>query len=377
MANVSKLLYAPTSAPNLLKNLHADDALLREARRKIRQCLRAAFKAASLSVFGQEVAPRFFTQGSHAYGTMNAPCWSPPQQKDLDDGCYLPLSFVRGARPSQAAKLFFEFVDRTLKALAQREGWTHRQKPTCVRLEISADAHVDIPLYAIPDRDFALLEARSLHSKTASATPRPDHWDALPHDAVLLAHRDDYWMESDPRKIHDWFVDAVENVHDESLRRDCRFLKAWRDYHQLDLHHCSSILLMVCAWREYERLGVSLDDDREDRRLMQIVDRSPTHLAGPVQNPACDKEEDLNRMTQEERRRVVAAAEKLRAHLRTIVNSCSNQARAVELLRAEFGDRVPDRPDLVIVGVAAATATVMSTPRKAVAAPEVGRSKSG
>lgn len=376
MANVSKLLYEPTPAPNFLKNLNVDDSLLREARIKIRRRLRAAFAATSQSVFGRTVSPRFFTQGSHAYKTMNSPCWLPPQQADLDDGCYLPLSFVRGARPSQAAKLFFEFVDRTLKALAAEEGWTHKEKPTCVRLEIAGDAHVDVPLYAIPDGEFALLEARvSLHARKAAAKVSPDRWESLPHDAVLLAHREEDWIESDPRKIHEWFVDAVENVHGEELRRDSRFLKAWRDYHELDRDHCTSILLMVCAWREYERLGPSLETEREDRRLMQIVDRLPAHLSGAVQNPACDNDEDLNRMSQEERRRVVAAAENLRAHLRTIVNSCSDQARAIELLRAEFGDRVPDRPDLVVVGVTAAT--ILSTPRTAVAAPEVGRSKSG
>lgn len=209
----------------------------------------------------------------------------------------------------------------------------------------------------------------------ADAKVSPDRWDALPHDAVLLAHRDDDWVESDPRKIHEWFVDAIENVHGEGLRRDSRFLKAWRDYHQLDLDHCSSILLMVCVWREYERFGETLDDEREDRRLMQIVERLPIHLNGPVLNPACDKDEDLNRMSPEERRRVVAAAENLRGHLRTIVNACSDPARAIDLLRAEFGDRVPNRPDLVIVGAVAAT--ILSTPRTAVAAPEVGRSKSG
>jgi hypothetical protein len=376
LADVSKLLYAPTAAPHLLRNLDADAASLIDARRKIRQCLRDAFASSSAAVFGRKVSPRFFTQGSHAYKTMNAPAWVPPQQKDLDDGCYLPLSFVRGARPSQAAKLFFTFVDAALKTLARQEGWTHKEKPTCVRLEISSVAHVDIPLYAIPDAEFVTLQSRmATKAMKDEAKVSPDTWESLPSDAVLLAHREEDWMQSDPRKIHEWFIDAVDNVHGESLRRDSRFLKAWRDHHRLDESHLSSILLMVCVWREYERLGESLDDEREDKRLLQVVERLPTHLNGPVQNPACDNDEDINRMSPEERRRVVGAAQNLCGHLRTIINSCSDQARAIELLRAAFGDRVPYRPDLVIVG--GATLTVLSTPRTPVAAPEVGRSKTG
>jgi hypothetical protein len=376
LADVSKLLYTTATAPCLLTNLNADTRLLFEARRTIRHSLRVAFADFSQSEFGQKVTPRFFPQGSGAYKTMNAPAWVPPQQKDLDDGCYLPLSFVRGARPSQAARLFFAFVDSVLKELARKEGWNHIERPTCVRLEIAVDAHVDIPLYAIPDAEFVRLENRALQRATKTETKvSPDRWESLPHDAVLLAHREEDWIESDPRKIHEWFIDAVENVHGEILRRDSRYLKAWRDYHRLDQDHLSSILLMVCLWQEYQRLGEALYDEREDRRLMSVVERLPVLLNGPILNPACDNNEDLNRMTPDQRRRAVGAAENLRAHLRTIVNTCSEQNRAVELLRSEFGHRVPMRPDLVVVGVA--TVTILSTPRTAVAAPEVGRSRSG
>ena len=53
------------------------------------------------------VEPRFFTQGSFSYKTINDPCWVPPQQMDLDDGCYLPLAFVKAAKPAAAAQAFF------------------------------------------------------------------------------------------------------------------------------------------------------------------------------------------------------------------------------------------------------------------------------
>lgn len=163
MANVSKLLHN-TVDEHLLSNLEADQVSLRNARTKIRGRLRDAFETSSVEYFGVRVRPRFFTQGSFAYKTLNHPAFPPGQQKDLDDGCYLPLSFVRGEKPSAAAAYFFAFVETALGELADEEGWTLvKDKPTCVRLVISRDGHVDVPLYAIPDGDFRhLVEARNM-----------------------------------------------------------------------------------------------------------------------------------------------------------------------------------------------------------------------
>lgn len=179
VANVSKLLYTTTDPESFLENLNAEDGDLKAAKAKIRGHLREAFSKTSRDLFGQEVCPRFFTQGSSSYKTLNDPAWPPSQQKDLDDGCYLPLSFVKGEQPSKAAEQFFKFVDAVLGELAKAEGWTLIKKPTCVRLEIALDAHIDIPLYAIPDREFALLEARA--QKAEKAYDRaPKRWEDLP-----------------------------------------------------------------------------------------------------------------------------------------------------------------------------------------------------
>ena len=285
MANVSKLLHTTTDPETFLANLTAEDEDLKAAKRKIRGHLRLAFAVASRAEFDVEVQPRFFTQGSSSYRTLNDPAWPPGQQKDLDDGCYLPLSFVKGERPSKAAEQFFAFVDRVLGELAEDEGWELIQKPTCVRLVIANDAHVDIPLYAIPDRDFALLEARATQDHAMVEKRAPDRWDALPSDKVLLAHRVEGWKSSDPRKIHTWFLKAVDDFG-ERLRRDCRYLKAWRDHHHLDDDHLSSILLMACAWNAYKAVGEPFLPDREDQRLLRVVELLPAMLRKDMANPA-------------------------------------------------------------------------------------------
>ncbi|GAA0240038.1 Cyclic GMP-AMP synthase [Methylorubrum aminovorans] len=375
MADVSKLLHTTTDSDNFLENLFADATLLREAKAKIRAHLRKEFGRAGRDRFGQEIRPRFFTQGSSSYRTLNDPAWPPGQQKDLDDGCYLPLSFVRGERPSRAAALFFEFVDAALGDLAEEEGWTLVRKPTCVRLEIADDAHVDVPLYAIPDREFLQLEDRATQQARKTATKvSPDHWEALPSDAVLLAHREEGWKESDPRKIHKWFIDAVD-LYGECLRRDCRFLKAWRDHHHLDDLHLSSILLMACAWTAYEAMMATALPKREDERLLSVAERLPAMLRNDMPNPAC-KSENLNRMSPKERESAATKAEELRNRLKEAVGFCSDKRRAVDLMRLAFGERVPDRPDQVSLPVAA-QASINAHPKKTVPAPVVGRSRSG
>ncbi|MGL4234769.1 CBASS cGAMP synthase [Tabrizicola sp.] len=377
MANVSKLLYSTVEDECFLDNIDPDDTPLKRARTKIRARLRTAFAASSATLFGRVIRPRFFTQGSCAYGTLNDPAWPPQQQKDLDDGCYLPMSFLKGEKPSTAADLFFKFIDGVLVELASEEGWKHVKKPTCSRVEISRDSHIDIPLYAIPDSEFILLEDRAaatLNSRSELAKASRDVWEALPPDSVLLAHREDDWMESDPRKIHDWFVRAIE-IYGERLRRDCRYLKAWRDHHRLDDHHLSSILLMACVWNAYEVIRGPFLPDREDERFLRVVERLPGLLGKAVANPAC-KDEDLNRMSAEERKHVVTAAENLADRIRETVKGCDDRQRAVQLMQAILGTRVPDRADLVTVGPAA-VATVMAQPRAQVPQPLVGRSQSG
>ena len=133
MANVSKLLFSSNKVC-FLDNLNleaAERALLREARTTIRARLKQRVSEVSRETLGIVVAPRFYTQGSFAYKTINDPAHVPPQQMDLDDGCYLPLTFVKGERPSKAASAFFEVVDGALRELAAEKNWAFVQKTTC------------------------------------------------------------------------------------------------------------------------------------------------------------------------------------------------------------------------------------------------------
>ncbi|MGO6982559.1 CBASS cGAMP synthase [Rhizobium leguminosarum] len=378
MANVSKLLYSTVVDENFLLEIDPEDEAkksLLQARTKIRQRLKEAFASRSRELFGRAIAPRFFTQGSHSYKTLNDPAWPPEQQMDLDDGCYLPMSFVTGARPSQASALFFDFVDEVLEGLAEEEEWTFKEKDTCCRLVISDIAHIDVPLYAIPDVEFVLLE-KAMDSRHASFSDRakPDTWEALPSDSVLLAHRKEGWKVSDPRKIKTWFLGAVD-IYGEKLRRVCRYLKAWRDHHKPALDEVSSILLMVCAWKSFEITRRAFVPDREDEALLMVLEKLPAYLEGDVLNPT-DTDENINRVSSEGRKIAARYAKDFADQLRRTISTVTDQNEAVAELQASLGQRVPYRPDLVSVAETAKI-TILSQPRKEVAAPVVGRSQSG
>jgi len=383
MANVSKLLHASGATPTFLKHLNVADehrAHLTESREKIRQRIRETFASLAKAELGVTVRPKFYTQGSYAYRTINNPAWTPPQQMDLDDGTYLPMTFIQNEkRPSVAAASFFKLVDATLEKLAIQEGWEFVRKPTCARLVISSIAHIDVPLYAIPDVEFSrLVEAKMAKTSDGAAIDARavsvDRWDALPSDCVLLAHRDQDWISSDPRKIHDWFMDAIQ-IYGPILRRVSRYLKAWRDHNRPHLDEVSSILLMVCAWESFEELGRPNVPSRDDLALLRVAERLPRLLQGPIYNPADGDERIDSRLSDASRQLAITTAQKFDRELTEVIERCFDPHLAIGKLTELFGDRIPDEPSLVDI-TKAAHAEVRAHPARISAAPAVGKSVS-
>jgi hypothetical protein len=195
----------------------------------------------------------------------------------------------------------------------------------------------------------------------------------LPSDKVLLAHREEDWKASDPRKIHDWFLAAVD-LYGEILRRQCRYLKAWRDHQRLD--HVSSLVLMVYAWTVFEEIGTANIPRRDDLMLLEIADRLPDLMGEPISNPADGGEKLGHAWSDPDRRAAIAQASEMLEHLNSSIHHCYLPDVAVDRMRKLFGNRIPNRPDLVGVQ-AAAKAEVRSHEKLYVPAPLVGRSISG
>jgi hypothetical protein len=399
MLNLSQLFF--TSDANetaLLDHLDLDakqKTEIQNAKGLVRATLREGIpqKYAELNLPGKAPQPRFFTQGSWAYKTLNAPCQQ-PQEADIDDGCYLPMTFItqQTKRPSVAAEAFFGIAEAALAPLVKAKAWKFgSEKPTCIRIHISALAHIDIPLYAIPDDEFEKLkksmsmEAFALDSAMRSESI--DRWDALPLDQVLLAHRTENWKPSDPRPLNDWFTDQVE-IHGPQLRRVVRYLKAFRD-HEWASGGPASVLLMAAAVPLFlQEVG------RDDLSLLNVAKGIPAALRAGVNHPTDESESLTDRLRK-------AGATEGRDFIEEAARSFSRFAGVLEAtlaagdarqgviwMRQQFGPRFPDRPDRVKVSAAPAStaaaiaaagvaSVIASTPAKAGPSPLVGPTHAG
>lgn len=346
------------------------------AKTDVRNCLKLGIpRVLKNKGFEDEVPdPRFFTQGSWAYKTLNAPAQN-PQQADIDDGAYMPLSFVaQTSRPSVASSIFFAAAEEALAPLVAAKSWTLvTDKPTCIRIVIGPRAHIDIPLYAIPDKEFVTLTKAAYDhghkslTEALRAKAEKDAWTALPRNTVLLAHRDDNWVASDPRPVKEWFLNEV-TAKGEQLRRVVRYLKAYRDW-RWSIGGPASILLMAAAAPHFEKR-----DRRDDLALLDVVAQLPQALRSGVCNPVDNKESLTDRLGAEKVEEAAKAFEDFESFLRGAINAGS-ASQACQWLVNQFGPRFPNEPSRVVtVSVAA---TVAAAPAAAGPSELVGRTKAG
>ena len=347
-----KLLARASGRESLLSNLdlsQEEKSQLVDARTIIRATLRLAITEMSkpLTDDGHSVVPKFFTQGSWAYDTLNRQT-QPPQQVDMDDGCYLPLGFIKETgKPKQAAKGYFGIADKALQLLCDARKWSYiGDNEHCCRVVINDKMHIDVPLYAIDGKRFALLKFTKAKSGNLAEAERADDTEdvswARVSDAkdVLHATRSGGWQYSDPIAVRDWAVGAAEMTGPQ-LRSIWRYLKTWRDRH-FKSGGPSSILLMVIS-----EAGFGLESSRDDIKLRDVAD----YLAGAISkdvHPPWDEDENLNRLTPEERGHVARMARDLVVSL----NSCfstetSKKADVVAVLRSALSIHIPERPEAI------------------------------
>ena len=120
----------------------------------------------------------------------------------------------------------FLAVER-LEPLCKRKGWKlNKAKASCVRVG-SGHAHIDLALYAIPDVQFAQLLEKAARAGNAVLSQQAfrdlqesrdltdEVYRGLSGDQIMLAHRVEGWKPSDPRKLEDWFREAVEKFGEQ------------------------------------------------------------------------------------------------------------------------------------------------------------------
>lgn len=380
MHNLHKLFRNSDDQDCLLKNLDvngSDRAELSKARTEIRRHLRQGIKLLTSKNLGSnyEVTPKFYTQGSWAYKTLNNPAIFPPQEIDLDDGVYLPMSLINGTSPTVACNEFFNIVDKLLGVLVkQNKCWSLvDNKKTCCRIRINSKSHIDLPLYAIPDEEFVnLTEASRKHgydSITDAALHQDTYsWLRLPSDKVWLATRDGEWEQSDPRKVNDWVKHQVD-MYGEQYIYVCRYLKAWRD-HQWKSGGPSSILLMVCASKDFKKYR-----GRDDLAFLDVAEKLITQLNSDVYSPFTETQKSLNILDSAERKKASQAAQFLYMSISSAIKAASDKQSSINFVIKEFGTRIPN--NIALVDSYSHADVVRSYPKEIVPAPAIKKVKAG
>lgn len=392
LANAHALFCGLKAEPSFLANLtipDVDRAGLMQAKKEVRAALRAAAAQIPLQdeywqdsyarlVKRQDrpvVQVKFMTQGSFAYHTINAPAQVPQQEIDLDDGMYVPVRFLENGEPALAAKGLFTFAESALAPLCRANGWVlDRTKQSCVRVKLWPGAHIDLPIYSIPQDRFEAITENLQKSMTVSLMARdamPVGW-RLPSDKIMLAQRDGTWLHSDPQQLHDW-VNARYERYGPVYRRLSRFFKGWRDY-TWEKSPLSSLCIMCAidvALREMNGLPA---DNRDDELVMGIAKRLPDifsgHVVNPVINNLC-----INEWDDAARQEIVSASRVLRDKMVSALEHTGDAELVVRKLREKFGERLPYRPDSV--KIASKIEAIQRAPAATVAAPRVIASTSG
>lgn len=358
---------------------------LRECIKKVRDHLEPRISQATRVILGmdRQVTPRFRTQGSWAYDTCVDPANKPPQEMDWDYGVYLPVTVWKdNGPPAEMAIAYFKLVEGLLEELCKKEGWRLQLgKKTCIRIKVATWAHIDVPLYAAPEKEFkkinesvALAKAQTMDSEDFERTELMEalaarqQWEEL--DTIVMATRSGEWKPSDPKAVANWFDDRVEE-HGHQLRRVCRYVKAWRDYHWSE-GGPTSVLLMIGIAQEFEP-----HPGRDDLALLGAVQRLHRTLQGEVRERGIDNgEEDFNRLTQPERFLIMQRLNQLALLLSNARKASLNDRQAVlAALHQQFGDRIP--LDVSRIELDADINAIRDTPAVRVVAPVVPSTKAG
>jgi hypothetical protein len=286
---------------------------------------------------------------------------------------FLPVSFIASngnTRPRITAKGYFKLVEAALKPVCEREHWILNPAPlkgSCVRIGLSQRLHLDIPLFAVSDETFenlreSVIKAFMTRDSVAMDAASNREVDELPEDVykalqdndIVLAHRNDGWVGSDPRRLEDWFNSAIDTYGDV-IRRLSRIFKGWRDAHwaECDL---SSICIMAAVVRAVSNLH-PFEDNRDDLCLLAVGREMVKIFASSIENPAFpgDPDKSLCKGWKAEFR-----VEVQKTLLETCVNlekalyETMHKGLALRSARAAFGDRLPDDEGMISFAGAAA-----------------------
>lgn len=308
-----------------------------------------------------KIHPRFMTQGSMHYKTLNkpaytAPKYTPPQQIDIDDGVYIPLDIFED-QPKLSHQIFLLIIKVALLKVQKEKGWQYKQGKMCATLEIDAGTHLDVPMYAVPKEQFLEKEkARknrivALNSSVGTESVQDEsriieniYLD--PDNVYLAVTTAERWKKSDPAVVCRWFEEAVK-LHGEQIRRVCKYLKAWRDYNFRE-GGVSSIALMACAVEVFDNYDGKFERNNDTKPLYECSKKLHTMLVKGIDSPDPSDEEKLfprQKMDSEYINDVLVKASDFEKGMYRALEASTNFSQTRSELMVVFGDRLELTPN--------------------------------
>ena len=253
--------------------------------------------------------PRHCTQGSYAMLTAIMPTGD--KEFDLDNGIYL-----QGYTTNQDQWPSTQTVHTWVKDAV--EGHTSNSpidKNTCVRVIYEDKYHIDLPIYIMGE-------------------------DGDGNSIAYLAHKSKGWIESDPKAFTSWFQGVV-NDNGQQIRHLVKYLKAWKDYKNVDIKGIA-LTILVCN-------NFSLTANRDDISLLETV----TNIIDALEDsfhcykPVTPTDEDLfENISETTKNSILNGFNNLRKKLDDAIHEKSNEKEATDILQKIFGERFPEGEDI-------------------------------
>ncbi len=246
----------------------------------------------------EKTKPKYHGQGSYAMNTMVNPL--PGKEYDIDDGIYLEEYFDKNKEDWPST---YEVHNWIYNAVFNHTKVFPEDKDTCIRVKYSGEYHIDLPCYIVKD------------------------------DIGYLANKSIGWIESDPKEFTNWFIDKKKDKG-EQLRNIVKYLKAWKDYQELELKGIACTIL--CCNEFY---GV---EKRDDKALLgTLINIIETLEAGfECKKPVTPYEDIFRDYEYNEELRIKRSLVDLKESLEMAINE-RDVEKASEYLIEQFGDRFP------------------------------------
>lgn len=259
-----------------------------------------------------EIQPKFHPQGSSEMRTTINPLIQYDEsgnsiiKYDTDDGVYFIKT--KSEHNKRAINTLHDWVYQAV------DGYTNQtpiKKATCVRVVFNDGHHIDLPIYYKEE------------------------------DLIELAHKNNGWIESDPKAFYEWFNEEKKAKY--RLEAVVRCLKSWKNYKEQNnsnLKLPSGFELTILATENY----YDVDNlDESFRKTVEAIYNTLSKLNGfKCIRPTTPKGEDVFANYSETRKNNFLNV------LKSLKEDCikafeePNYKKASEILRNnQFGNRFP------------------------------------